>query len=309
MTDITSPHDLFFRKTWENKDIVRSFIENHVPAEIRDCLDLDTLKIEKDTFVDPKLKAHYSDILYSLMTKDGRPIRLYLLFEHKSYQDGDTFYQLLRYQMRILALSRKQSPNKKTLTPILPLILYHGKDGWRLKPQFVDLFDAPSALKPYLLNFQPVVCDLSQLNDEEIKGKILMQVTLRLFKHIFNHDLAEQLPNILALLQTLSEKNTVLEYLEAVLRYLSSASDYLKERDLEVAVRAALPNIGDEAMTTIAEMWMAKGEATTLRRLMKKKFGEVPKNAEDRIEKANSDTLLEWSENVLSAETIDEVFH
>ena len=292
-----------------------------MPAEIRDCLDLNTLKVEKDTFVDPKLKAHYSDILYSLMTKDGRPIRLYLLFEHKSYHDGDTFYQLLRYQMRILELNRKQSPSKKTLTPILPLILYHGKEGWRLKPQFVDLFDAPLALKPYLLNFQPVVCDLSQLNDEEIKGKILLQVTLKLFKHIFDHDLAEQLPTILALLQTLSEKDTALEYIEAALRYLSSASDHLSERDLEIAVRAALPDIGGETMTTIAETWMAKGEqqgmqqgkyqegVAILRRLMQKKFGGVPKDFETRIEKADSDTLLEWSENVLSAETIDEVFH
>ena len=52
-----------------------------------------------------------------------------------------------------------------------------------------------------------------------------------------------------------------------------------------------------------------EGEAITLRRLVTKKFGGVPKDAEDRIEKADSDTLLEWSENVLSADTIDEVFH
>ena len=155
------------------------------------------------------------------------------------------------------------------------------------------------------------------MNDEEIKGKILLQVTLRLFKHIFDQNLAAQLPRILALLQTLSEKDTVLEYLEAVLRYLSSASDHLKERDLEVAVRVALPNIGDEAMTTIAETWVAQGEqkgrlkegGNLLRRLVLKKFGNVPKDAEERIEKAESDKLLEWSENVLDAETIDDVFH
>ena len=54
---------------------------------------------------------------------------------------------------------------------------------------------------------------------------------------------------------------------------------------------------------------MQKNGVITLRRLMKKKFGEVPKDAEERIEKADSDTLLVWSENVLSAKTIDEVFH
>ena len=57
------------------------------------------------------------------------------------------------------------------------------------------------------------------------------------------------------------------------------------------------------------EKGMQQGEAIILLRQMKKKFGDLPKDAEERIEKADSDTLLEWSENVLSAETIDEVFH
>ncbi|MBC8343911.1 MAG: Rpn family recombination-promoting nuclease/putative transposase [Bacteroidetes bacterium] len=151
---IKNPHDLFFREAWERKDEVCSFLENHLPVEILDCLNLDTLKVEKDTFVDSKLKAHYSDILYSLMTKDGKPIKLYLLFEHKSYMDDDTLFQLLRYKIRILETERKQDPIKKPLTPILSFILYHGKSGWKLKKKFGDLFNAPEALKPYLLTFE-----------------------------------------------------------------------------------------------------------------------------------------------------------
>ena len=54
---------------------------------------------------------------------------------------------------------------------------------------------------------------------------------------------------------------------------------------------------------------MQKGEATALVRQMKKKFGNLPKDAEERIEKANSETLLEWLDNVLEANTVDEVFH
>ena len=54
---------------------------------------------------------------------------------------------------------------------------------------------------------------------------------------------------------------------------------------------------------------MQKGEAIALIRLVKNKFGSVPKHAEERIEKADSNTLLEWLDNVMKAETIDEVFH
>ena len=219
--------------------------------------------------------------------------------------------------MRILESERKQDAIKKPLTPILSFILYHGKSGWKLKKKLGDLFDAPEALKRYLLTFEAVVCDLSALNDDEIKGRILARVSLLLMKHIFDPDLAERLPVILGLLRTLSEKDTVLEYLEAVLLYLSSASDHLDEQDLEGAVRAALPSIGDETMTTIAETWMAQGEQkgmlqegiNILRRLLIKKFGAIPEEAEKCIEQADSDQLLEWSENVLTASTVDEVFH
>ena len=46
-----------------------------------------------------------------------------------------------------------------------------------------------------------------------------------------------------------------------------------------------------------------------LRRLLIKKFGAIPEDAEIRIEQADSDQLLEWSENVLTATTVEDVFH
>jgi predicted transposase/invertase (TIGR01784 family) len=251
------------------------------------------------------------------MTKDGKPIKLYLLFEHKSYQDDDIIFQLLRYEMRILEAERNQNKTKKLITPILPLILYHGRTGWKLKKKLGDLYDAPEVLKPYLLTFEAIVFDFSKMSDEEIKGQIIVRTTLLLMKHIFDPDLSERLPNILGLMQKLSEKETALEYLEAVLKYLSSASDHLNEQDLERAVRTAIPTIGDNAMTTLAETWMAQGKQegmqeegiNILMRLLKKKFGSIPEDAETRISEADSEQLLEWSENVLTAETVNEVFH
>jgi len=120
------------------------------------------------------------------------------LFEHKSYQDDDILFQLLRYEMRILEAERKQSNTKKSITPILPLILYHGRTGWKLKKKLGDLYDAPEVLKPYLLTFEAIVFDFSKLNDEEIKGQIILRTTLLLMKHIFDPNLSERLPNILA---------------------------------------------------------------------------------------------------------------
>ena len=52
-----------------------------------------------------------------------------------------------------------------------------------------------------------------------------------------------------------------------------------------------------------------EGEATILLRLMERKFGTVPENLRERIEKADADTLLDWSERILTAKTPEEVVH
>ena len=54
---------------------------------------------------------------------------------------------------------------------------------------------------------------------------------------------------------------------------------------------------------------MRQGESTMLFRLLERKFGQVNEEAKQKIEAADSDTLLEWGEKILSASTIDDVFH
>jgi hypothetical protein len=44
-----------------------------------------------------------------------------------------------------------------------------------------------------------------------------------------------------------------------------------------------------------------------LLRLLERKFGEVPKAVQQRIEAADAETLLEWSERVLTAQRLDEI--
>jgi hypothetical protein len=52
-----------------------------------------------------------------------------------------------------------------------------------------------------------------------------------------------------------------------------------------------------------------QGEARMLVRLLTRKFGELPENIRSRIESADAERLLEWSEKVLTATSIDDVVH
>ena len=44
-----------------------------------------------------------------------------------------------------------------------------------------------------------------------------------------------------------------------------------------------------------------------LLRLLSRKFGELPDEVRDRVEAADDETLLEWSERVLTAGNLGEV--
>ncbi len=53
-----------------------------------------------------------------------------------------------------------------------------------------------------------------------------------------------------------------------------------------------------------------EGEAAILLRQIERKYGPQALAAyRDRVEQADAETLLEWAERVLTAETVEEVFH
>jgi hypothetical protein len=41
---------------------------------------------------------------------------------------------------------------------------------------------------------------------------------------------------------------------------------------------------------------------------MRLKFGEIPDDVRRRIEQADTDTILTWTERILTAERIDDIF-
>ncbi|MEW6219463.1 MAG: Rpn family recombination-promoting nuclease/putative transposase [Thermodesulfobacteriota bacterium] len=84
MSEVANPHDRFVKEVLGQPATARDFLVNYLPPAVVDCLDLSTLDVVKDTFVDPKLAEHLSDLLYQVSLQDNRLGYLYFLFEHRS---------------------------------------------------------------------------------------------------------------------------------------------------------------------------------------------------------------------------------
>ncbi|MDM8521532.1 Rpn family recombination-promoting nuclease/putative transposase [Anaerolineales bacterium HSG6] len=263
MTDtLTNPHDKLFRDTFYELRAARDFLHHYLPSELSTLLNLDTLEISKDSFIDPALQEHFSDVLYHVSLTNGEPLDVYILFEHKSYPDKWVARQLLRYMDKIWTQQEQQEKPLTYLRPVLPLVIYHGQRGWTIDRQFQGLFspDLPSALRPYLPDFRYWLLDLSDYPDEKITGWVILQARLLLLKYVWAKDFGVQFERIVRLLFELPNQETALQHLETLLRYAVSTAEHASEEDLHTIIIDLFEKEGDEIMPTIAERWVKQGE-------------------------------------------------
>ena len=257
MDEISQAHDAFFKEMFSHLEPTRDFLANYLPPEITGLLEMDTLEICKDSFVDPALQAHYSDLLYQVKLQSTRtPMWIYVLFEHKSAPEPQVALQLLRYMVRIWEQAGKQN---LPLMPIFPLVVYHGRTRWTVGQQFQALFEElPQALRSHVPDYTYHLCDLTQMKEKDIIGGIQMQVALMAMKFIFQPDMGINLKKIIDLLTELQDKHTALEGLEAVLRYIVAAADIREDEVVTILERS---EFGKEvSMGTLAEKWMEQGK-------------------------------------------------
>lgn len=257
MAELTNPHDVFFKSIFSDHEAAADFLRYYVPADIASSFDYSSLQIVMDSFVDQELREHFSDILYQIHLLDGSNAFVYVLFEHKSYPDPLISFQLLRYMVRAWELAQRQD---EELELIFSIVVYHGEAEWGGGRNFHDLLGVPAPFKIYVPDFQYFLCDLSEYDDAEIKGAILLRIGLLGLKYIFHEDLIQHLPGILTLFHQISTRDRALECLEIFLRYLFGAGNKrLNKPDLKRVITSTLPE-GDLVMATITQELIEEGK-------------------------------------------------
>ena len=124
MTKLEKPkHDQLFRKALENPCVARELIEVHLQKNVLDIMDMNSLKLEKESFVEADLTNSVSDVLFSAKFNENDGY-VYLLLEHQSTQDRFMAFRLFKYMINICDRYRQTNPNTKQLPLIYPLVIY-----------------------------------------------------------------------------------------------------------------------------------------------------------------------------------------
>lgn len=101
---IYQANDKFFKLSMREIAVAKEFFNAHLPSEILSNIDLSTLKLEKESFIDPAYKDTEADVVYS--AKMGRATTAYLyLLKSKLKQQG-LLYQDLCYNMSLMEVSK-----------------------------------------------------------------------------------------------------------------------------------------------------------------------------------------------------------
>ncbi|MDG2835163.1 Rpn family recombination-promoting nuclease/putative transposase, partial [Vibrio parahaemolyticus] len=161
----STPHDALFKSFLTHPDTARDFMEIHLPKDLRELCDLDSLKLESASFVDEKLRALHSDILWSVKTREGDGY-IYVVIEHQSREDIHMAFRLMRYA--IAAMQRHLDAGHKTLPLVVPMLFYHGATSpYPFSLNWLDEFADPQLAKTLYGCPFPLI-DVTVMPDDDI---------------------------------------------------------------------------------------------------------------------------------------------
>ena len=314
-------HDSLFRLTFSEPEHAASLLRTILPTALATAIDWRSLQLVPGSFVDDTLKTRHSDLLFT--ARMGRKtVLIYVLLEHKSGVVRWTALQLLRYVVRIFDRFLADNPRARSLPPVLPIVVHHGPRGWTAPRSVLDLVDLGSlppsvrtVLSPLQPNLRFLLDDLAAQPESQLKRRratVVTRLTLLHLQYVRGARARDPVVFVrrwLHLLRLLSNNPAGRLALRRLFSYLAAQLESTPD-NLEAA--AALIHEDARIMgKTIADQLREEGEFVATRklllRLVRKRFGDISPTVEERIRRADRDTLDRWAERILIATTIEEL--
>lgn len=285
-----SPHDRYMRAVLSKPLVAQDFFEKSLPTEIVQNIDFSTLKLQKDSFINDKLRVKIADLLYSV-NLNGTPGYLYLLTEHASTPDRLLPYRMMQYVMSIMDHHKQKHPQEKKLPLVVPLILYAGLHPYNYSTDLFDLFEQKELAKSVFLNPYQLI-DLHKISDKKLRETyILFGVAAFVAKHIRKADSVLLLKNVIPSLQWL-RNNGHEGYVHLTLTYISKAGEVKNEDAFREVIKSGLSAEDEENVMTLTEKYRQKGLAEGMTLAEKhRQEGELKGRLEGKL-KALQETAL-----------------
>lgn len=204
------------------------------------------------------------------------------------------------------------SPSR--LPPILPLVFYHGARGWTVPLSILGCIDAGDALRPWIDGLSYILRDLGPIPYRDLSRERAVRAVLGALKFAFREGVARDV--LVPLLRDLPDGDALeVQVVRYTIRVYDTDLDEIRR-----SVELAKPVWGEDVMATAAQELLqmgraegirigkAEGKAEMLLKMMRRRFGALSPDAEERVRSAGVDQLDVWSDRFFDAERPEDMF-
>ncbi len=185
---IANPHDKMFKNAMKNMEVAKDFFHHYLPKSIRLLVDLESLVIQDNTYIDDNLRECQSDILFQVKIQDSLGF-LYLLTEHQSTADPLMTFRLWQYMIGIWTDYVKQQKDKpKRLPLIIPMVFYNGEKPYDEPRDLRQIIEGTQELIEEHLFKEFHLIDTNVILDEDLRKQVWSGIVTFTFKHVRDRD-------------------------------------------------------------------------------------------------------------------------
>ncbi len=251
--EIKNVHDKFFKETFSRTDVATNFLEEFLPPNFVQKLELSSLTIDNNSFIDENLEERFADILYTCNYGDKGKVKLAFLYEHKSYKEDYPHWQLNQYMINVWQSGVKQ--NKEKPLVVIPIVIYHGKGKWDYQPMRSYFDNLDESLLKFLPEFEYYLVDLNKVPDQQItnfKNKFLSISTL-LFKYNRYKKYVKRIENDLVNLLKLIDNQENNPFSVSVILYIQNTDGLTITEIVSIFTKVSV-NLNNIVMTTAQQL-------------------------------------------------------
>ncbi|WP_404932154.1 Rpn family recombination-promoting nuclease/putative transposase [Massilia atriviolacea] len=327
-------HDLPYRSLFAHPELVRELLTTFTPFKLFDNIALSAFEAVDPAYVSEGLAARQNDIVWRVRI-GGQCLYVYILLE---FQSGLDRWMALRMQNYVGLLcqnlvKRHALPPSLMLPPVLPLVFYNGAPRWSASVDLAALVDAPAELMPFQPSQRYVLIDQQRLDPVALEANstllaLLIRMELSSAPEVRN----KVLPALLTWFKDAPQASlmrSVEVWLQALAKRRGNPESFSVDSAKEVSdmgrqfetwaeefedvgfQKGNAEGIATGLAKGITE-GIAKGQVVALRgmldKLLRKRFGDLPEPAAQRIATATQTELEQWFERGLDAPVLDAVF-
>jgi len=315
-------HDASYRQIFSHAKVVRSLLEGFVEPKLLTGVNLDKMERVETTFITKDLDRRISDVIWRI-PRPGRktPVYIFLLLEFQSSPDKMMALRMLTYHCLLYQNLLKEKPKwfKDHLPPVLPLVIYNGKERWSAKTSMRELFSPYE--RAVILSRQPdfeyYLIDIARL---ELSAEVKSSITALLFaleQAKGAKELQALIPSLITLIHSVGSSLLDQDLTAWIIELLKAH---------EAPVQDFVLHSLDEVQGMLAEnmgLWFADAKKAGLEEgrqegrqdgliealnvILTTKFGEDPKRA-PRLQALNIEQLQHALAMTANAQSEDEVF-